>query len=167
MDCEILRQEIFRKEEEENERREEEEAKRREEEKKHEQLTTKQLRETELNKKLSPEEAQHIMKIQKKIDEKIKVESWQEEAAKRVKFAFNHSIKIFECSNGIMMDGSIEDADKLEKAISYYKKKDKKFIIVNDYRNDDHKLSLEDAQKMVDEIQENYYWMLKHQSKNM
>jgi len=112
------------------------------------------------NDKLSIKEINHVNNVQKLVEEKIKLDKAQAEASNRIKRAYNQTLKIFECSNGIMMDGHLTDAENLEKGILYNEKQgklDTDKMIIQDYNNVDHNISIKEAKKMVREIEDNFY----------
>jgi len=145
--------------------KEEEELIEKEEKKYQKQLDEKVQREKKLEEErtkvleqeLSKEELEHVQKIQEKLKIEQKMANLREDACARIKIASSHVSRMFETFNNIVMDGNIQDAKNLEQGILYRSKKGFKYIIVQDYYNVDHKVSLEDAQKMVDEIEDHFY----------
>ena len=110
-----------------------------------------------LRRSLSEEEALHVEKIQKQLDIDMLLEKSKEDCKNRIKQSFKHTIRMFECSNGIIMDGSLTDAENLAKGIKYSIKKEQTHITINDFYNEDFITNVKDAEKMVNEIEDHFY----------
>jgi len=111
----------------------------------------------DMKKNVSPDEIRHIKKVQEQIAEKIKLNEIQEAAKARIKNAYNYTVKTYECENGIIMDGLLSDAENIEKAINFLEDNGEDFIILNDYENNDHQKTFDEAKQMVKEIKNHFY----------